>query len=136
MARVTDAEVREIVDITTSEISDLTPFITIANQMVTEVCTDSSYTDDRLKEIERWLAAHFSRIRVNQAASEKAGSVAQSYQYKVDLNLACTMYGQQAMILDTAGGLAQLNKQATTGKKTFTPSVFWAGTEDTSSETS
>jgi len=39
------------------------------------------------------------------------------------LNLSLTHYGQQAMMIDTNGGLARLDKG-----KGITASVLWAGT--------
>ena len=109
MARVTDAEVREIIEIDSS-ITDLTPFITPANLIVTKECTDSSLDAAQLKEIERWLAAHFVAIRDMRSAREQAGQVSIGYQWKLGLNLQVTMYGQQAIMLDTSGALANLNK--------------------------
>ena len=119
MARVTEAEVREIIDVDAS--LDLTPFITAANLLVTKVITDSSMTDEHLKEIERWLSAHFTAIRDQRSATEQAGAggaTAQiSYQYKLGLNLQVTLYGQQALLLDTSGALAGLNDNK--GKSAF-----------------
>jgi len=103
---------------------DLTPFITIANALVTEVCDDSSYTEERLELIERWLAAHFYTNRDPRSVSERAGSVAVTYQSAVTFNLATSHYGQTAMLLDTSGGLALLNKAS--AKRTV--SVTWLGT--------
>lgn len=114
MARVTDAEVEEIIDY--DDTITLTPFITVANQLVTELCTDSDYDSDRLKEIERWLSAHFYHIRDQHVASERAGEVGVNYQYKVDILLNQTKYGQMAMILDTAGNLGKLNKRIEDGE--------------------
>lgn len=109
MARVTPAEVREIADIDVA-VTNLNPFILVANQLVTELCTASSLDDDRLKEIERWLSAHFACIRDPQRDNEKAGSVGEKFQYKVDLGLNQTRYGQQAMLLDTSNALNNANK--------------------------
>ena len=130
MARVTDAEVEEIIEYDSS--ISLTPFINIANQLVTELCADSDYSDDRLLEIERWLSAHFYTVRDQRAASEKAGSVAISYQYKIGMLLQNTRYGQQALILDTAGNLAQLNKRMEDGEGSSI-TFLWNG-EDYDSE--
>lgn len=109
--RTTEEAVLALID--TEE--TLTPFIETASLLVDDNCTDSDYSDAKLELIERWLAAHFCAIKDTRAASEKAGSVGQSFQHKVDLNLAVTMYGQQAMLIDNAGNLAALNKQATDG---------------------
>jgi len=59
--------------------------------------------------------------------SEKAGSVGVNYQEKVDLNLSVTTYGQQAMMLDTNGGLRSLDKG-----KPYQVQVLWLGSTTTS----
>lgn len=129
--RTNAANIKAIIEVDTTIIaadSDLDPFISIANELVTEICTgtnapDPVYTDARLELIERWLAAHFYAIRDPRAKSEKAGSVGVSYRGKTDLNFALTHYGQQAMMIDTNGGLSRLNKG-----KGLTATVLWAGT--------
>jgi len=121
--RTTDELVEEIIEVD-STIS-LTPFIAVANELVTELCTDSDYSSSRLLLIETWLAAHFYAIRDPRIESEKAGSVSEKRAIKIGLNLQQTTYGQQAMLLDTSGNLAALNKGMDTGKRT--PSVTWAG---------
>jgi len=128
MARTSAASVQGIIE-TEASIS-LTPFIEAANQLVTDVCTSSSYTDEKLELIERWLAAHFYAVRDMRPAEEAAGSVRQRFQYRVDLNLAVTVYGQQAMLLDTAGNLAALNKRITEGRTQTFGQVSWLGTEN------
>lgn len=113
--RTTPTAVGKIIELDPT-ITDITPFIDIASELVTEICVPAGYTDSRLEMIERWLAAHFYAIRDPRYASEKAGSVGASYQHEVGLNLAVTTYGQQAMILDTKGGLANLNKSTELGR--------------------
>lgn len=135
MARTTPALVATIVKVSTT-FANLTPFIDSANELVTEVCAsvknkDGSdyYTPTRLELIERWLAAHFYKAGpVEAVASEQAGPVQQSFQYKLGLNLAVTKYGQQAMLLDTMGGLAALNKASEEGRLKRA-SVAWLGKE-------
>ena len=131
MARVGESEVEAIIDY--DDLIDLTPFILVANQLVTELCTDSGYDDARLAEIERWLSAHFYHIRDQHVSQERAGEVGVNYQYKVDLALNVTKYGQMAMILDTAGNLAQLNKRIIDGESANI-SIVWMG-EDYDDET-
>jgi len=115
MARVTATEVKEIVETTIID-AEVDTFIIVANLTTNRVNTEGGITDAAtLKEIERWLSAHFVRIRDIASASEKAGPVAQSFQYKVDLNFNQTQYGQQALILDYSGTLASLQKQAEDG---------------------
>jgi hypothetical protein len=125
MPRTSAALVAGIIEVDPS--IDLTPFIVAANELVTEVCGASGYTEERLELIERWLAAHFYAQRDARAQSEKAGSVGADYQSKVDLYLANTHYGQQAMLLDTKGGLASLNRQAALGA--MQAKVHWLGRE-------
>src|SRR5437868_5694446 len=105
--RTSSALVRGIIE---TEDVDLTPFIAIANQLTTDVCGASGYSDgyegSKMELIERWLSAHFYTIFDNQLARAKAGTVSVGYQYKVDYGLRNSMYGQQAIMLDTALNLA------------------------------
>lgn len=122
--RTTSSDVEEILEVD-ADIS-LTPFINAANELVTELCTDSSYSTSRLAMIETWLAAHLYQMRDQAVASEKAGSVNVRYQHKIDLNLFQTKYGQTAMMLDTAGNLAQLSRKIERGRAA-SASVTWPG---------
>ena len=110
MARVTDAEVRAIMEQDQIIVSDLTPFITAADIVIDDHAAIAALSDATTKEISRWLAAHFTSIMDKRVASEKAGSVSQDFQYKLGLNFQVTMYGQQAMMLDSSGTLSRLNK--------------------------
>jgi len=123
--RTTYAEVALIIEVDSTISSDLAPFIEVANNLVTQVCTDSDYSDATLELIERWLSAHFYAIRDLRRDSEKAGAVSRKFQYKVGLNLQVTVYGQQAMIVDTAGNLLAVSE----GKRR-TPRINWLGTGD------
>lgn len=123
MARTTSDLVADIIEVDVD--IGLTPFISVANELVTEVCAAAGYTDERLELIERWLAAHFYTNRDPRPTREEAGPVSASYQSKLGLNLATSHYGQTAMVLDTAGGLAALNSLT----PTKTLSVTWLGTE-------
>lgn len=130
MPRTTSAAVEAIIDVDVE--IDLTPFIEVANSLVTEKCAsalnedgDAYYDAARLELIERWLSAHFYAIRDPRVSSEQAGSVGASYQNRVDLGLDQTTYGQQAKILDTAGGLASLDIMAKKGKSRV--KGYWLG---------
>ena len=134
MARTTDLLVGGIIewdsDVTKVTHVPLAPFIEVANDLVTECCGGvATYDAARLERIERWLAAHFYTVRDMRAESEKAGPVSEKKQSKVDLGFDTSHYGQTAMRLDTAGGLAILNEKAKTGK-TGLVGVSWLGTED------
>jgi hypothetical protein len=123
MPRTTPAAVSAIIEVDAA--IDLTPSIETANALVTELCAASGYSAARLELIERWLAAHFYAIRDPRAASEGAGGVSASYQHKVDLHFNQTTYGQQAMLLDTAGNLAALQAMMAQGKGRV--KAFWLG---------
>ena len=129
MPRTTAAAVKAIVEVDATISVDLAPYIETANALVTEVCGDAGYNDSRLELIERWLSAHFYAVRDPRASSERAGPVSASYLNQVGLGFAQTREGQQAMLLDTAGGLAKLNKDMELGRKTPKPGVLWGGTE-------
>jgi len=108
--------VEEIIEI--DDDYNLDAFILTANELVTEMCTGTKgpqapneYSDARLELIERWLTAHFYHILDQRIKTEAAGSVRGEYQHKVDLNLAVTTYGQQAMMLDTNGALFDLSNR-------------------------
>jgi len=125
--RTTSAEVAAIIEVDVS--ISLTPFIEVANELVTECCTSGSHTALRLAQIEKWLAAWAYCIRDMRAFGERAGSVSQNLQSKVDLGFDNSHYGQMAMRLDTEGGLAALNERIKKGKRA-TASVTWLGTAD------
>lgn len=128
MSRTTDENVSGIIDVSSGQ--DLTAFLLIANELVTECCGDSGYTDVRLELIERYLAAHFYTNYDPRATSEAAGSVSASYQGSTDKGFDSSFYGQTAMRLDTAGGLAALNEKIKKGIKSGV-GVNWLGTPKT-----
>lgn len=117
MPRTSSTAVQGIIEV--DEDADLTPFIETANALVTEVCVPAGYDAARLELIERWLAAHFYAVLAPRAIVEQVGSagggVREQYESKVDLGLSITRYGQQAMMLDTTGGLAALNQATIKG---------------------
>lgn len=125
--RTTSALVEGIIEVDVEGI-DLAGFILPANELVTELCTDSGYSDTRLELIERWLSAHFFTVRSMRASEEKAGPFDAKLQSKIDLFLLLSHYGQMAMLLDTAGNLAELMEMLEEG--VITPDVTWLGTAD------
>ena len=132
--RITSEDIEAIIDFDPS-IEDLTPFIAAAEELVTELCAGTlnqpvsegfrnttatpwvPYTSNRLAIIETWLAAHFLAIRDPRYASESIGAASASYQQMVGLNLGLTPYGQQAMLFDTHGNLAWMDKHISQGKR-------------------
>ena len=109
--RVTGVEVKEIIDTTLTE-SQVAPFITAANLTVTDILGASTVLSaGQLKEIERWLAAHFVAIRDPRISAEKTEGASATYQGKTAMGLDSTTYGQQARMLDTTGALTGLGKK-------------------------
>ena len=133
MARTTTALVEAIIEVYTG--ITLTPFIDAANMLVTEFCTDltDDYTAAELIQIETWLSAHFYTVKDMRAEMERAGSVQEELQSKVDLGFDTSHYGQMAMRLDYHGGLAKLNEQT---KKGITKRLIttWVGTEKSTAD--
>lgn len=117
MARTTATQVKQIIEVDTGIIAsdaDLDPFIDVANELVTEMCTgdngpDTDYTSSRLELIERWLTAHFYAVRDPRSRNEKVDVLSVSYEGKTGLGLDHTRYGQQVKMLDTNGGLARMD---------------------------
>lgn len=133
MARTTPDLVRTIAD--ADDGVDLMPFIQAANELVTEVCAAPGvYSSGRLQMIESWLAAHFYHILDPQASQETVEGIQVTLDTRVDLGLAVTKYGQQAMRLDTGGYLAALDNAMKTVTKTLPGGgkkvgVTWLGTD-------
>lgn len=116
--RVTGAEVKEVIK-TSLLAADIAPMITAANLLVTAKCSTAGYSTDELKEIERWLSAHFVSIRDPSTAlkSKKVGEAEETYQtakFETKASLETTPYGQQALILDYKGCLTALGRMQAT----------------------
>ena len=111
MARITAAEVKAIIDTTLTE-DQIAPFITAANLTVTDILGGSTVLSaNQLKEIERWLSAHFVAIRDPRISRERTEEAEATYHGKSDMGLDHTPYGQQAKMLDTTGALTNLGKR-------------------------
>jgi len=124
MARTTIELVGAIIEV--DEDIVLTPWIELANELVTEVCTDSGYTDSRLEKIETFLAAHLYASTIDpRAVSEGVTGANVSYQSSVSLGFNNTQYGQAAMRADTKGNLAALDKKILKGGGTG--QIVWLG---------
>lgn len=107
---------------------DMAPFIEVANELVTECCGELGYTENRLTLIEDWLAAHFYAQRDPRVQSEGIGSLNSTFEGRTDLGLNNTRFGQQALRLDTKGGLATLEDVAKNPVTKNAFGMFWLGT--------
>lgn len=109
--RVTTAEVQKIMDID-DEITDIEPFIIAANLIVTEKLSDKITNTAILKEVERWLAAHFIAARDPIVSKETIGDTKAEYYGKTDLSgIQSTPYGERAVLMDVSGTLKNLGKK-------------------------
>lgn len=111
MARVTDSEVKEIIVTTT----DTSPFITTATLIVDEELLGQGYSAARLKQIELYLAAHYTALTVERGgiSKQEVGDGSESYQ-KISSRfngLSTTRFGQQAIMLDSSGILGGLSNK-------------------------
>jgi len=107
MPRVTDAEVFAIIDTT---LTDIDVFINTANMMVTSWLETAGLTDETLKEIERYLAAHVLSVQDQRVKSTGVDVLSESYQGQWGMGLNGTSYGQMAILLDTSGTLGKIAK--------------------------
>jgi hypothetical protein len=114
--RTSEDQVSAVIDVSSGD--DLTAYIDTANTLVTERCTASGYSDLRLELIERWLTAHFYACNRRRTLQEGvSGGANEGFDpIKTDLFFDNTVYGQQALMLDTAGNLAALQNAMKTVK--------------------
>ena len=121
---VQQSDVAAIILIDTAQVSDLTPFMNIATDVVTRACVKdlytgqaTGYTDTTLNLIATWLSAHFYAIRDPRLQSQGFGGGNGVAQGQTAYNFASTSYGQQAMLIDTEGCLARLSEHVAKGKR-------------------
>lgn len=87
---------------------DTTPYITVATLLVTRHLGTQGLEDALLFEITRWLAAHFACIRDPRTMQARSGTAAMLFQRgTAGEGLRETSYGQQVLVLDPTGILAQ-----------------------------
>jgi hypothetical protein len=113
MARVTPLEVKQILDGCVVEDSNVAVIINSANKFITKTfANDSTMSADDLKEIERWLSAHFISITLHrQTAEEKVGDASAVFTGKWQEGLRMTSYGQTVLMLDSSGLIEKSTKQ-------------------------
>lgn len=125
------------VDDTLYDDDALQSFVEAAAWLVQDVVLPAYTTppsNAKLEVIHRYLSAHFYSVTDPRSISEWIGTVRTFYEYKVDLHLNLTRFGQQAIALDTSGALAAYNNQlrrATVNLPAEKVSVgaMWLGTE-------
>lgn len=109
--RVTQEDVRELIE-TDTELN-LAPFIDTATALTDYVSgqdTLSVLTTALLKEIEKYLAAHFYEHRDQMYSSKKTGDANAKFQGEWGMGLDSSKWGQTAKMLDITGTLTALSK--------------------------
>jgi hypothetical protein len=108
MSLVSDDEVKALIDTQ----RDTRPFIATAHIVVSEQLIGKGLSDDRLKQIELYLAAHYTAVSEEHGAlkSSKMGESTDVYDLNVGEGLKLTRFGQQALSLDTSGTLRSMGR--------------------------
>ena len=116
VVRVTADEVKEIMDGLTASDSIIETFITAASAVIDQIFAgDTVIGTTLLKELERWLTAHFIASTIfRMSASEKLGEAEMKYVGKWGENLASTPYGQTVKLIDITGKMSQIGKSSAT----------------------
>jgi hypothetical protein len=117
MARILAVEVEQIYA-TGQDRGDLKPYIETAHMLVNEELLGKGLSEARLREIEKYLAAHFAVVSYEKGGliRQKVGEAEEEYQATNRtttpiLGLTATRYGQQAVLLDTTGTLGAISQK-------------------------
>jgi hypothetical protein len=103
--RVADVDVQAILHTSIS----LQPFIVAASLVIDQHLLTAGLSDALLLELERWLAAHFACIRDPRLHEFRDGDTGVRYERGTQgEGLKATSYGQQVLVLDPTGILAQV----------------------------
>jgi hypothetical protein len=112
MARVTEAEVKLIMDGCSTDSSSMQAFIEAGTLVINSVF-GSADNSDLTKEIEKWFVAHMIASTVfRTTADEKLGDAAVTYTGKWGMNLDSTPYGQMVKTLDLTGKMGNIGKMS------------------------
>lgn len=103
-------------EVTTNFNTDLTDaeidaWVNTATELVDDIANeDSSIDSTRLNQIELALTRHFASAQDPRVERDSVGGSSARYQVHVGERLLSTAYGQQAVMLDPTGILADLGK--------------------------
>ena len=110
--RCTSAEVLAIMSVAdVPDGVDRTAFIEIASPYVDDIYTAGLTSDDKLKSIERYLAAHFAALRYKHSNETQIGdrNARDKFGFVLGMGFDATTYGQMAQTLDTTKTLSGTN---------------------------
>lgn len=118
MPRVIDDELKQVfpdVD------SDTTQFIETASLVVDEELIGLGMSDERLKQIELYFAAHLAALAIERGAPRRLrqGETVEEFFQDVGPGLRATRFGQTALLLDTSGTLGDISSGAAKPKAQF-----------------
>lgn len=100
--RVTVDEVKAILPAGLADLP-LAQFITTANLIVDEDLANKGLSAARLKEIEKYLSAHFATVTTGELKMRKVGDATDEFsKSSMQQGLKSTTFGQQAISLDTS----------------------------------
>ena len=110
--RVIDTEVQQLITLKATE--DSTPFIETANAIVDAKLLSSGLSSTMLRQIELYLAAHFTSLAFERGAPKKVeiGESIEEFYQNVGPGLRQTRFGQMALVLDSSGILSSINSTA------------------------
>jgi len=113
MAYVTPEEVRGVMYECTLTDPQIDPYILSAHLLITEILGGKGYSESKLRDIEKYLTAHFiGSINYRPTSREKVGEAEVEYaNAKFGEGLKSTSYGQVVVMLDTSGALSNLGKR-------------------------
>lgn len=100
-------------------------FAVTLNLLLDDPESDGKSREDKLRQIETFLAAHFYTLRDPRPTGEGAGPVHVTYQSSVALRLFTSHYGQMAASLDETGVLEAVNAGRPGGPRKV--GMFWGG---------
>lgn len=119
MARVDSSEVLEIID-TTLEAGEIDVFVETASLIVDNYLADKALSDETLKEIEKYLAAHVLSVKDQRVKTEKIDVLSFTYTGTFGEGLKNTQYGQMSILLDSSGTLGALAEKGFSKKASMT----------------
>ena len=115
MVLVTPQEVKAVID-TVGDSVDVTPYIETADLIITEQLNAAVLSAARLKQIELYLACHFTAMSRERGGLvvDETGEGRAEYSDVYEAGFAMTRFGQAAMQLDTTGVLKTIDEDAKT----------------------
>ena len=110
MPRTNTSDVQDIFDTDLSAAS-IDAWIGVATELVDDIAdADSSVSSTRLVKIENLVTAHLASSQDQRVEKASRESASVTYQGETGMHFESTHYGQQALLLDPTGTLADMHK--------------------------